>query len=77
MKYGNIVALTLGFSVPGLAHPQTELLQRQAGHADRAGAVKKVFQTSWKGYYDNAFPHDNLHPLSNTYDDSRCVIDAR
>ncbi|CRG89284.1 mannosyl-oligosaccharide alpha-1,2-mannosidase [Talaromyces islandicus] len=37
--------------------------------ADRAAAVKNTFQIAWDGYYKNAFPHDELHPLDNTYDD--------
>ncbi len=37
----------------------------------RAAEVQRAFKDSWKGYYEHAFPHDNLHPLSNTFDDGR------
>ena len=37
----------------------------------RANAVKEAFQFSWNGYKTYAFPHDELHPVSNTYSDSR------
>jgi hypothetical protein len=39
----------------------------------RAAAVKEAFQFAWDGYYKYAFPHDELHPVSNGYSDSRCV----
>jgi mannosyl-oligosaccharide alpha-1,2-mannosidase len=39
----------------------------------RALQVKKAFKESWDGYYEHAFPHDNLHPISNTFDDDRLV----
>ncbi|KAF2712937.1 glycoside hydrolase family 47 protein [Pleomassaria siparia CBS 279.74] len=38
---------------------------------DRAQAVIDTFRTSWHGYYTYAFPHDELHPVSNTFSDSR------
>lgn len=37
----------------------------------RADAVKEAFLHSWSGYYRYSFPHDELHPLSNTGGDSR------
>lgn len=37
--------------------------------SDRANAVKQAFQIAWNGYYAHAFPHDQLHPVDNTYDD--------
>jgi mannosyl-oligosaccharide alpha-1,2-mannosidase len=40
---------------------------------DRAAAVKEAFQFAWDGYYEFAFPHDELHPISNTFSDSRFV----
>ncbi|KAH6974189.1 glycoside hydrolase, family 47 [Ilyonectria sp. MPI-CAGE-AT-0026] len=40
-------------------------------NASRAEAVKEAFQTSWKAYYDHAFPHDSLRPISNTFADDR------
>ncbi|KAM3454953.1 hypothetical protein NHJ6243_008721 [Beauveria neobassiana] len=37
----------------------------------RATAVRAAFQTAWSGYYKNAWPHDTLRPISNTYEDDR------
>ncbi|KAF2423209.1 seven-hairpin glycosidase [Tothia fuscella] len=39
--------------------------------AQRAEVVKDVFKFAWKGYYENAFPHDELLPLWNWHGDSR------
>lgn len=51
-----------------------------AGHASalpskrasqqRANAVKATFQTAWDGYSKYAFPHDQLHPVDNGFDDN-------
>ncbi|KAH8696524.1 putative mannosyl-oligosaccharide alpha-1,2-mannosidase 1B [Talaromyces proteolyticus] len=38
--------------------------------ADRAAAVKQAFQLSWDAYYEHAFPHDQLKPISQSGDDS-------
>lgn len=35
----------------------------------RANAVKQAFKIAWDGYYAHAFPHDQLHPVDNGYDD--------
>jgi len=37
----------------------------------RADAIIEAFRFSWDGYYTHAFPHDELHPVSNGYSDSR------
>lgn len=39
----------------------------------RAEEVKEVFQIAWDGYYKHAFPHDQLHPVGNGYDDNLYV----
>ena len=39
----------------------------------RAAAVKEAFQFAWDGYYQHAFPHDELHPISDGFSDSRSV----
>lgn len=41
---------------------------------ERAAGVKEAFQFAWDGYYKYAFPHDELHPVSNSYSDSRSVL---
>jgi mannosyl-oligosaccharide alpha-1,2-mannosidase len=37
----------------------------------RANAVRDVFKFAWKGYYQNAFPNDELIPVWNSYSNSR------
>lgn len=39
--------------------------------ADRAAAVIEAFRHAWTGYSTYAFPHDELHPVSDGYGDSR------
>ncbi|KAI9654761.1 MAG: maturation of Asn-linked oligosaccharides protein [Bathelium mastoideum] len=36
----------------------------------RADQVKDAFLTAWNGYYEYAFPNDELHPISNTFSNS-------
>jgi mannosyl-oligosaccharide alpha-1,2-mannosidase len=33
--------------------------------------VKEAFNHAWTGYRQHAFPHDELHPVSGGYGDSR------
>jgi hypothetical protein len=40
-------------------------------NSERADAVKAAFQVAWNGYQTYAFPHDELHPVDNTYGDPR------
>ena len=64
---------------PALALPHNSLInlkqpkqQNQARKAeDRAQAVIDAFRVSWEGYYEHAFPNDELHPVSNTSSNSR------
>ena len=37
----------------------------------RAAAVKEAFQVSWDGYYEHAFGHDSLRPVTNGWEDDR------
>jgi mannosyl-oligosaccharide alpha-1,2-mannosidase len=64
------------FAVP---HGQ-DLRNRQSRPDDhalnvqRANGVKEAFTYAWDGYHKYAFPHDELHPVSNGYSDSRHVL---
>ncbi|TGO30274.1 hypothetical protein BPAE_0006g00130 [Botrytis paeoniae] len=55
--------------------PQSEKRQTYGSSAksaaDRQAAVKEAFSFAWDGYYKYAFPHDELHPIANSYSDSR------
>jgi mannosyl-oligosaccharide alpha-1,2-mannosidase len=66
------------FSVAALAAPHGQNLMERRGRPDnhtlnreRADAVKAAFEFAWDGYQKYAFPHDELHPVSNSYSDSR------
>jgi mannosyl-oligosaccharide alpha-1,2-mannosidase len=61
------VALALVGS--SLALPQA--LPAEEDVSSRAAAVKEAFSHAWDGYMKYAFPHDELHPISNGYGDSR------
>lgn len=39
--------------------------------AEKAAAVKEAFNHAWDGYYEFAFPNDELHPVSNGFGNSR------
>ncbi|KAF2001707.1 glycoside hydrolase family 47 protein [Amniculicola lignicola CBS 123094] len=73
-------SLLLLFFLPPLAlalphTPQTTAPEKRQYESpvtiDRAQAVIDAFRLSWDGYYKYAFPHDELHPVSNTFSDSR------
>lgn len=59
------------FIGPSLAAtlPSQPFLHQEA--LSQADAVKEAFQHAWNGYTKYAFPHDELHPVSNGYGDSR------
>ncbi|KAI1434763.1 glycoside hydrolase family 47 protein [Xylaria sp. CBS 124048] len=40
-------------------------------HQDRLDGIKAVFQTSWDGYFEFAFPNDSLQPLTKTFVNDR------
>ncbi|KIW09176.1 uncharacterized protein PV09_00107 [Verruconis gallopava] len=48
-----------------------EWAERAVTPGERADVVKEVFKSAWEGYYKHAFPNDELHPLLNTYGNSR------
>lgn len=53
-------------------YPESGAIQRsESENQAKADAVKEAFQHAWNGYVKYAFPHDELHPVSNGYGDSR------
>lgn len=46
----------------------------QLSAAEKAEQVKDAFKFAWDGYYEHAFPNDELHPVTNTSGNSRCVF---
>jgi len=60
------------FAYPHAVERTGAIQRRQDAEAsERAEAVKEAFQHAWRGYRQYAFPHDELHPVSNGYGDSR------
>lgn len=59
-------ALALPANTPANLH-----YTKRQDATDRAQAVVDVFRTSWTGYYEYAFPNDELKPVSNGFSNSR------
>ncbi|KAK7423251.1 Mannosyl-oligosaccharide alpha-1,2-mannosidase 1B [Neonectria magnoliae] len=61
------------FAISSLVYAAPTVEKRAIPRPDpaRAAEVKDVFQASWRGYYEHAFPHDSLRPISNTSADDR------
>lgn len=67
-----LVVLGLVGSAAAYPHPEPEaILPRESESQAKADAVKEAFQHAWNGYVKYAFPHDELHPVSNGFGDSR------
>ncbi|KAL7788190.1 glycoside hydrolase family 47 protein [Trichoderma ceciliae] len=71
MRFIGSSVLALGLVAPALAYPRPAVVKRGSPNPSRAAAVKAAFQTSWDAYHQTAFPHDDLHPVSNGFDDDR------
>ncbi|GAB1212382.1 maturation of Asn-linked oligosaccharides protein [Aspergillus terreus] len=58
---------------PSLAYPyyRTEQPLQNNLAQSRANTIKEAFSHAWDGYKKYAYPHDELHPVSNGYGDSR------
>ena len=69
----NAVSLTTVTALPANApqHGPQDKRQYPAPPVDRAQAVIDTFRLSWEGYNQYAFPNDELHPVTNTYGNSR------
>jgi mannosyl-oligosaccharide alpha-1,2-mannosidase len=65
-----VSSLFVPLTALALAGHASALPSKRDTQAQRANAVKEAFQTAWDGYYTYAFPHDQLHPEDNTFDDS-------
>ncbi|KAG9240026.1 glycoside hydrolase [Calycina marina] len=59
-----------GVAIPTV-HQASHRADKDALNCARSDQVKEAFQHAWDGYYKHAFPHDELHPVSNTFSDSR------
>jgi mannosyl-oligosaccharide alpha-1,2-mannosidase len=70
----SLALIALGAVSQGaLAAPTSEstTIPEFVPNRERADAVREAFRFAWKGYYKYAFPHDELHPRTNGYGDSR------
>ncbi|KAH8698780.1 mannosidase MsdS [Talaromyces proteolyticus] len=57
-------------SMTALAVASQAVVASALSQEERAAAVKQTFQIAWDGYYNHAFPHDELHPEDNGNDDN-------
>ncbi|KAB8229817.1 glycoside hydrolase family 47 protein [Aspergillus alliaceus] len=60
----------LSLITPSLAYPRFKSTQPDPTES-RAEAVKEAFVHAWDGYKRYAYPHDELHPISNGFGDTR------
>lgn len=68
----SLAALSLVGSTAAFPFAEAEeVLHRDSDAQSKADAVKEAFQHAWDGYMKYAYPHDELHPVSNGYGDSR------
>ena len=65
-----VVGALVGGLAGGLTHRPSSETTYEA-HPERAAAVRAVFRRAWAGYYEVAFPHDSLKPVSGAYVDDR------
>lgn len=65
MRFSTVALTALTAASQAVASP----VSRRDTESERANAVKQAFQIAWDGYYAYAFPHDQLHPVDNGYDD--------
>lgn len=72
------VAISAFCSLTVLAIPHGQDLKNRQSRRDdhvlnrqRSDAVKEAFTFAWDGYHKYAFPHDELHPIANSFSDSR------
>jgi mannosyl-oligosaccharide alpha-1,2-mannosidase len=65
------VSVCLASPLSGSKSPIVQRAVHYSPDRERANAVKEAFQFAWDGYYQYAFPNDELHPESNGYGNSR------
>jgi mannosyl-oligosaccharide alpha-1,2-mannosidase len=56
---------------PTRSYPQDSLEKRVEVQAARASEVVYTFQIAWNGYYEFAFPNDELEPVTNSFQNPR------
>ncbi|CZR61016.1 related to class I alpha-mannosidase 1B [Phialocephala subalpina] len=77
MYYSRFLVPVVAFFSTTLAVPHPANLPRQSRpdnhtlNRERADAVKAAFTYAWDGYYKYAFPNDELHPITNSFSNSR------
>jgi hypothetical protein len=81
MHYSRLsLPLVALLALPSLALPHDKPPDKRADNhqgmvdRERADAVKAAFVRAWTGYKKYAFPHDELHPVSNSFSDSRYLL---
>ena len=72
MRVSSISIAAVVLAAAGQSASLPKRASEESSHR-RAEEIKEVFQIAWDGYYKHAFPHDQLHPVDNGYDDSLYV----
>lgn len=70
----SLAAFSLVGSTVAYPFAEAEEVLHRESDSRKADAVKEAFQHAWDGYIEYAYPHDELHPVSNGYGDSRYAI---
>jgi mannosyl-oligosaccharide alpha-1,2-mannosidase len=71
MRLSSKSILLLELAGAAFAIPAKRSASRPVADHSRAHDVKEAFEMSWNAYYEHAFPHDTLHPVTNGYEDDR------
>ncbi|KAG6040265.1 hypothetical protein E4U41_001102 [Claviceps citrina] len=81
MRLSNTAIVLVRLAGAAVALPSKRAVVPPRADHGKARQVKEAFEISWNGYYQHAFPHDTLHPVTNGYEDDRAawgvtVVDA-
>lgn len=72
MRWSTATLATLLCSAANALPTDLKIEKRLGGpNVERANAVKEAFEVAWNGYYEYAFPNDELKPVSNGFGNSR------
>ncbi|CAK3994017.1 glycoside hydrolase family 47 [Lecanosticta acicola] len=69
-EYGE-TSCKLQAAYPGHCGADYDYTEYTSDQEQRANAVIEMFRFAWDGYYQYAYPHDDLLPVNNSHSDSR------
>ena len=71
VSYALAAPSKLARRTPTRSYADDPIERRYDVNAARASAVAQTFQIGWDGYYEFAFPNDELDPVTNTFENPR------